>query len=126
VSEYEQLFVNPDETKSIMHIKVFELVFFVILFVLALYKFAIVDFFYYAGFVIVVLVSIVNYFSGRSQKHTFSSHVFGYVLAAIFMSSNFFLFNPEVSQFLSLWTLVVLAAIFIAIFVITFMRIEEI
>jgi len=126
VSEYEQLFADPDKIKSMGHVKIFELVFFVILFVLALYKFEIVPFFYYAGFVIVVLVSIVNYFSGKSKTQKFSGHIFGYILAGIFMSSNFFLFNPEVSLFLSNWTWVALAAIFIIIFVITFIRFEEI
>ena len=125
VAEYEQLFTDPTKTKSMMHVKLFELLFFIFLFVLALIGFAVVDFFYYLGFFVVVIVSIVNLFSGKQKTKSFKGHVFGYVLAAIFMSSNFFLFNPEVSQVISLWSLVALATIFIVIFFYTFIVLDE-
>ncbi|MHA1688448.1 MAG: hypothetical protein ACTSYC_12155 [Promethearchaeota archaeon] len=125
VSEYEQLFTTPSESKSMMHVKIFEFIFFIFLFILALYDFAVVDFFYYLGFFIVVLVSIVNFFSGKAKMKKFKGHVFGYILAAIFMGSNFFLFNPELSEAISLWSLVALATIFITIFFYTFFTLED-
>ncbi len=129
VAEYEQLFAAPPKTKGMLEVKIFEFLFFIFLFVLALLDFAVVDFFYYFGFFVVVVVSIVNFFSGKKKNKKFKAHVFGYILAAIFMSSSLFSIipgvSPDVSGVLKLWSLVALAAIFIIIFFYTFIVLDE-
>ncbi len=125
VSEIEQIYTDPSQQKSTLPVKLFELVLFVFLFILALYGFTIVDFFYYSGFVIVAVVAIVNYFSGRKKKYNFKGHVLGYLLAAIFMSSTIFTFAPEISSFIKYSFLIILSSVFILLFIYTFVRMEE-
>ena len=106
VSEYEQIYSDGRQRISMVNVKIFELALFIFLFVLALYDFIIVDVFYYAGFVIVLLVSIVNHFTGKRKTRKFRGHVFGYVLAAIFMSSSLFEWaNPDLSRIMGFWLL---------------------
>ncbi|MEJ2277642.1 MAG: hypothetical protein P8Y70_07820 [Candidatus Lokiarchaeota archaeon] len=72
-----------------------------------------------------MLVSIVNYFSGKQQNKSFRGHVLGYLLAAIFMGSNLIFFTVELSQILKVTSLVVLSAVFIIIFFYSFIRLDE-
>ena len=55
----------------------------------------------------------------------FNSHVFGYLLAAVFMGSNLLILNVELSEFLQAASLSVLAVVFIVVFLYTFMVHEE-
>lgn len=125
VAEYEQILVDSTKKRSFFYIKVLEFILFVFFFLLSLYKFDVVDLFYNAGFVIVLLVSIVNYFSGKQQNKSFRGHVLGYLLAAIFMGSNLIFFTVELSQILKVTSLVVLSAVFIIIFFYSFIRLDE-
>jgi hypothetical protein len=126
VSEYEQIYSEGRQRMSMVNIKIFEIALFVFLFILALYEFVIVNFFYYAGFVIVLVVSIVNHFTGKRKTRKFRGHVFGYVLAAIFMSSSLFSWaNPELSEIMGFWLLILLSSVFIILFFYTFIRLDE-
>ncbi|MFX1274337.1 MAG: hypothetical protein ACFFBP_01975 [Promethearchaeota archaeon] len=128
VSEYEQFLVEPRQEKTFFYIAILEIGLLVFFLFLAFNEeiFPIINFFYYTGFVIVLLVSVVNYFSGKNQSKKFSSHVFGYILAAIFMGSNLIIgFSPEISDFMRNTSLIILATIFILVFLYTFMMIEE-
>ena len=125
VSEYEQLFVDPSKTESMMHVKIFEAGLFAFFMFLDYGGFEVIELFYNAGFFIVLFVSIVNYISGKSKMKQFNSHVFGYILAAIFMGSNLLILNVELSEFLQAVSLSVLAVIFIVVFIYTFITHEE-
>ncbi|MBD3254719.1 MAG: hypothetical protein GF383_06480 [Candidatus Lokiarchaeota archaeon] len=126
VSEYEQIYYHPDELKvNLTYIKVFEFFLFLFFLFLALLSLDLILLFYYAGFVIVAIVSIVNFISGRRRNRKFKGHVLGYLLAAVFMGSNLLLFNEALAEVIQLWSLVISAALFILVFFITFFKIEE-
>jgi len=126
VSEYEQLFTDPNKKDSIMNVKILEVGLFAFFIFLAYWNPSdIIDLFYNAGFFIVLFVSIVNYFSGRSKMKKFNSHIFGYLLAAIFMGSNLLIWNVALSEFLKTASLSILAVVFIAVFIYTFITHEE-
>lgn len=126
VSEYEQIYSEGRQGISMVNIKIFELALFIFLFVLALYDFVIINLFYYAGFIIVLVVSIVNHFTGKRRTRKFRGHVFGYVLAAIFMSSSLFSWaNLELSEIMGFWFLILLSSVFIILFFYTFIRLDE-
>lgn len=126
VSEYEQLYPDKDQKKMVWEIRVLELALTVFFLFLSYGGFEdIANFFYYAGFVIVVLVSIVNYFSGKNKSKKFSGHVLGYILAALFMGSSLLTFNVTISSTFSIIMLIILAGTFILIFFYTFLKVEE-
>ncbi len=133
VSEYEQLWSDPKKDQTMLYIAILEVLLTVGLMILAYAneitgKYPIVDFFYNLGFVIVLIVSIVNFFTGKSKNKKFSSHLFGYILAAVFMGSNLFIYDIEtsiVSEWVRVITLNLLAFIFIVVFLYTFVKMEE-
>ena len=129
ISEYEQLYDFPQESNTILRIRVFEVLFFVFLLLLAIFEFSIVDLFYNVGFFLIFLVYLVNFFSGRVKNKSFKGYLFGYIIAGVFMGSNFFLFVDIFSEY---WTevlrvlcLSVSAALFIYVFFYTFIKMEE-
>ncbi|TXT66952.1 MAG: conserved membrane protein of unknown function [Promethearchaeota archaeon] len=125
VSEYEQILTHPDEKKGNTYIKYVEVILFLFLLILAYTGFELIEFFYGAGLVIVVFVSIVNFFSSKSKTGKFRGHILGYLLAAIFMGSNLLIFNIEFGAIFQIISLVVLAGVFIVVFIITFIVLEE-
>ncbi len=126
VSEYEQLYPDAKQNRSIWHIRLLELGLTGFFLYLSYGGFQdIAQFFYYTGFVVVVLVSIINYFSGKQKSKKFSGHVFGYILAALFMGSSLLTFNVTLSSTFSIIMLIILAGIFIFVFIYTFLKIEE-
>jgi len=125
VSEYEQILQHPDEKKGNTYIKYVEFLLFIFLLILAYTGFELIEFFYGAGLVIVVFVSIINFFSSKRKTGKFGGHILGYLLAAVFMGSNLLIFNIELGEIFQIISLVVLAGVFIIIFVITFIALEE-
>ncbi|MHA1254989.1 MAG: hypothetical protein ACTSPS_05245 [Promethearchaeota archaeon] len=97
VSEYEQIFIDTTVQKYIWHIRIFELFLFIFFLFLAFGNFPLMNIFYYAGFAIVIIVSIVNFINGKRRDVSFKSHFFGYLLAAVFMGSNLIIFNPDLA-----------------------------
>ncbi len=81
--------------------------------------------FYYAGFVIVIVVSISNFINGRRRDVSFKSHFLGYLLAAVFMGSNLIIFNPDLALIIQEVSLILSAGVFILIFFLKFFRVEE-
>ncbi|MFX1409095.1 MAG: hypothetical protein ACFFA6_01985 [Promethearchaeota archaeon] len=131
ISEYEQIFEDTTR-KRFVYIKIFEIVLFGFFLVLALYDFyevydfEVVNLFYNAGFVIVLIVSIVNYISGKQKTSKFQGHLAGYILAAIFMGSNLiFISETEFSDFMRTTSLLISGILFILVFLYTFIHLEE-
>lgn len=125
VSEYEQLFTDPSKTESMMNVKILELVLFGFFIFLDYGGFEVIELFYWSGFILVLFVSIVNYISGKGKMKSFSSHILGYLLAAIFMGSNLLILNVGLSEFLQGISLAVLSAIFVIVFVYTFINFDD-
>lgn len=130
VSEYEQLWSDPKTDQTSLYIGIFEVLLTIGFMILAYAhretgNYEIIDLFYNTGFVIVIFVSIVNFFTGKSKSKKFSSHIMGYLLAAIFMGSNLIIDNIALSEFLKVISLSVLAAVFIIVFLYTFVTMEE-
>ena len=130
VSEYEQIFEEPKSETSIWGIRVIELllfVFFIFLegFFTGFERFAVLDLFYYVGFVIGILVAIINFINGKRKNVSFKSHFFGYLIAAVFMGANLFIGNAEWSLWVQMLTLFISAGVFTFVFIYTFLTLEE-
>jgi hypothetical protein len=125
ISEYEQLFAEPEQKKSFAHVKVLEIFLFGLFFFLDYYNYPIVDLIYTAGLVIVIFTYIVNAIRGKSKYGSFKSYFIGYFIAAVFIGSNVILTNAEVSSFLRNWSLMISAILYIFILFYTFIAIED-
>ena len=125
VSEYEQIFIDTTVQKYIWHIRIFELFLFIFFLFLSFGNFPLMIIFYYAGFAIVIIVSVVNFINGKRRDVSFKSHFFGYLLAAVFMGSNLIIFNPDLALIIQEVSLILSAIVFILIFIFKFFRAEE-
>ena len=129
VSEYEELFSDSDEKPNTTYVKMFEVgMFFFFLYLAGFFtgqRFEVVDLFYNIGFIIVLFVSVINFFKGKSKDKSFHGHLLGYLLAAVFMGSNVLLFNFEIGELLQVWTLAISAVLFIYVFFHTFFKLDE-
>ena len=129
VSEYEQILAEPKSEATIWYIRILELflfIFFLFLegFFTGFQRFEIVDLFYYVGFFIGIIVAIVNFINGKRKNISFKSYFFGYLLAGVFMAANLFI-TADWSQWIQELILILSALVFIIIFFITFIRVEE-
>ena len=124
ISEYEQIFVDTTQKKKFWHVRILEILLFVFFLLLDLYKFPLIQFFYWAGFVIIIFTSLVNFIRGKSKYKGFKSHIFGYLIAAVFIGSNVIFTTSEISSLLRVWSLVISAALYIFVFFYTFLSLE--
>ncbi len=124
VSEYESILVEKTQKKKMWYVHIIELGLFVFLLLLAIGELPIINFFYTAGFILIILVSIINYFTEGQKTGKYKSHILGYLLAAVFMGSNF-LFDPENLNILGIISMIVLSGVFIIVFIVTFITLEE-
>ncbi|MHA1337455.1 MAG: hypothetical protein ACTSPW_17215 [Promethearchaeota archaeon] len=125
ISEYEQLLEYRNKEKSKTAIRLLEIGLFIFFLLLALNNFEVIYFFYNLGFFIVLFVSVINFFRGKRKDRNFNGHLFGYLLAAVFMGSNLIFFSIEISDFLKITSLLISALIFILIFFYVFITFDE-
>jgi len=123
ISEYEQIFIEPSQKQILWYIKFLELILFVFFFLLDYFEFDVIDFFYIAGFIAIIFTSIVNFFRGKSKYKGFKSHFFGYLIAAVFISSNV-IFTAEISEIVGIVSLIISAMLYIFVLFYTFLTIE--
>ena len=125
ISEYEQMYSEPSKQERIWKVKLLEVVLFGFFLVLDFGNFEVINLFYMSGFVIIIFISIVNFFRGKSKVKNFKSHIIGYLIAAIFIGSNV-LFSTDIiiSEILRIWSLVISAVMYIFAFFYTFLKIE--
>ncbi|MFX1365603.1 MAG: hypothetical protein ACFFCE_06450 [Promethearchaeota archaeon] len=124
ISEYEQLWVDSSKRDIIWDIRIFEIFLFAFFLFLDLYKFEVIELFYWGGFILILIISIVNYFQGKSKVKSFKSHLFGYLIAAVFVGSNVLFSTTEISGFLRIWSLILSAVLYISVFFYTFFQAE--
>ncbi|MFX1488861.1 MAG: hypothetical protein ACFFBI_06925 [Promethearchaeota archaeon] len=124
ISEYEQIFVDSTKKKKFWQVKLLEGILFAFFLVLDLYNFPLIQLFYWAGFVIILFTSLVNFIRGNSKYKGFKSHLFGYLIAAVFIGSNVIFTSSAISSILRVWSLVISAALYIFVFFYTFLRVE--
>ncbi|MHA1149638.1 MAG: hypothetical protein ACTSR8_15490 [Promethearchaeota archaeon] len=128
VSEYEQLFAAPSEEKSKTSVRFLQLALFAFFLFLAFYGFTVIELFYNMGFILVLIVTTINYLRGKRQDKAFKGHLLGYLLAAVFMGSNLLFFSFTFSAFselLRVGSLVISASLFIVVFFYVFITYEE-
>ena len=125
VSEYESILVDKKQKTKMWYVNIIELGLFVFLLILAYNKLKIIDIFYTIGFILIIFVSIVNYFAEKQKTGKYKSHILGYILAALFMGSNVLIFRVEGVEILSIISMIVLAGVFIIVFISTFISLEE-
>jgi len=124
ISEYEQLFVEPSKKQQFWNVRVLEVILFGFFLFLDIGDFEIINLFYIAGFIIIIFISIVNFFQGKTKIIRFKSHLFGYFIAAIFIGSNVLFTTSEISQLLRVWSLVISAVLYIFVLFYTFLRLD--
>ncbi|MHA2035683.1 MAG: hypothetical protein ACW972_08080 [Promethearchaeota archaeon] len=124
ISEYEQTLFDSPQKRSFLNVKILEIFLFGVFVALDLYNFDIIEFFYLAGFIIIIFTSIVNFLRGKSKYKDFKSHFIGYLIAAVFIGSNVLFTTSEISGFLRIWSLVISAVLYIFVFFYTFLKSE--
>ncbi|MEE9378166.1 MAG: hypothetical protein V3V33_09030 [Candidatus Lokiarchaeia archaeon] len=124
ISEYEQLWVDSSKKEIVWNIKILEVFLFGFFLFLDIYQFEIIDLFYIVGFILIIIISIVNFFQGKSKVKSFKSHLFGYLIAAVFIGSNVLFSTTLISGFLRVWSLLLSAILYIFVFFYTFYKAE--
>jgi hypothetical protein len=124
ISEYEQFWAESSEKQRFWNIKVLEIILFGFFLFLDLRDYEIIDLFYMIGFIFILITSIVNYIQGKTKIQSFKSHLFGYLIAAVFIGSNVIFSTSEVSTFLRVWSLIISAILYIFVFFYTFLKVE--
>lgn len=124
ISEYEQLWVDSSKKDIVWNIKILEVFLFGFFLFLDLNQYDVIDLFYIAGFIFIIITSIVNFFQGKSKVKSFKSHLFGYIIAAVFIGSNVLFSTAEISGFLRVWSLILSAVLYIFVFFYTFYKAE--
>jgi len=124
ISEYEQIFVEKTEKRSYWNVRILELFLFGFFLFLDLYQFGVIEFFYILGFIFIIIISVVNFFQGKSKYRGFKSHLVGYIIAAVFIGSNVLFSTGIISEFLKVWSLVISAVLYIFVLFYTFLRLD--
>ncbi len=124
ISEYEQLWVDSSKRESVWNIKILEVFLFGFFLFLDLGENEVIDLFYIVGFILIIIISIVNFFQGKSKVKSFKSHLFGYLIAAVFIGSNVLFSTTALSEFLKVWSLILSAVLYIFVFFYTFYKVE--
>ncbi len=124
VSEYEQLFAEPSDKGKFLNVKILEIFLFGFFMFLDFGNYEVIDLFYIAGFVFIIITSIVNFFQGKTKVISFKSHLFGYIIAAVFIGSNVIFSTNDLAGFLRIWSLVISAVLYIIVFFYTFLVAE--
>ena len=125
ISEYEQIFVDTTKQKKYWNVRILEAFLFAFFLFLDLYDYEIIEFFYIAGFVIIIFISIVNFIRGKSKYKGFKSHLFGYLIAAVFIGSNVVFTSDSVLSFnLRIYSLLISAILYIIVLIYTFYQVE--
>ena len=125
ISEYEQIFVDTTKQKKFWNVRILEVVLFGFFLYLDWFDYPIIEFFYIAGFVIIIFISFVNYIRGKSKYKGFKSHLFGYLIAAVFIGSNVIFTSDAVLSFnLRIYSLLISAILYIIVLTYTFYQVE--
>ena len=125
ISEYEQIFVDTTKQKKFWNVRILEVVLFGFFLYLDWFDYPIIEFFYIAGFVIIIFISFVNYIRGKSKYKGFKSHLFGYLIAAVFIGSNVVFTSDAVLSFnLRIYSLLISAILYIIVLFYTFYQVE--
>ncbi|MHA2005978.1 MAG: hypothetical protein ACXABO_00590 [Promethearchaeota archaeon] len=124
ISEYEQINMSAPQKSGYWNVKILEIFLFGFFVFLDLLNFTVIQFFYLAGFIIIIFTSLVNFFRGKSKYKDFKSHIIGYLIAAVFIGSNVLFTTSALSEFLRVWSLVISAFIYIFVFFFTFLSKE--
>ena len=130
ITEYEQFYMNPDDASFLMGVKVFDVFCFLFFIFLELFQIPIINFFYYAGFIIVCFVALANLIKGKMEDRSFKSYILGYLIAIVFMGSSLITYDIgpffDLGNTLKTLSLILSAVIFILILFITFLKIEDV
>ncbi|MFX1468593.1 MAG: hypothetical protein ACFFB8_07995 [Promethearchaeota archaeon] len=124
ISEYEQFWVDDSKKERFWNIKILEILLFGLFLYLDLGGFDVIDLFYLAGFILILITSIVNLFQGKTKIKSFKSHLVGYLIATVFIGSNVIFSTSEISEFLRVWSLIISAILYIFVFFYTFLKVE--
>jgi hypothetical protein len=124
VSEYEQLFAEAPKKQRFWNVRILEILLFGLFLFLEFGDFEIISLFHIAGFIIIIFISFVNFVRGNAKIKSFKSHIFGYLIAAVFIGSNVLFTTSEISEILRVVSLLLSAILYIFVFFYTFLRME--
>jgi len=125
ISEYEQTILDTPQKNKFWNVKIIEVFLFGFFVFLDLYdKSRIIELFYWAGFVIILFTSVVNFFRGKSKYKDFKSHFIGYLIAAVFIGSNVVFATTDISGYFRFGSLLISAILYIFVFFYTFIKLD--
>ena len=124
ISEYEQFWSESSKKQRFWNIKILEIILFAFFLFLDLGDFEVINLFYIAGFLFIIIISIVNFIQGKAKVKGFKSHIFGYLIATVFIGSNVLFTTEEFSELLRIWSLLISAILYIFVFFYTFFQNE--
>ncbi|MFX1452172.1 MAG: hypothetical protein ACFFCM_15150 [Promethearchaeota archaeon] len=125
ISEYEQFWGESTKKQRILYVKILEIALFAFFLFLDLGEFEVISLFYWIGFFLIIVTSLVNFFQGKAKVKGFKSHLIGYIIAAIFIGSNVIFSTTEISEFLRVWSLLISAILYVFVFFYTFLQAEQ-
>ncbi len=121
VSEYEQLGSAKKDDINLPAIWTFEVAMAAFLLFLMFAKIEFVRVFTWAGLVVAVFVTGVNYFRGRQAVVDFKSHTIGYIIAIAFVLAQLLWGTTRVKNIL----LIITSVVFIVAISVTFVRVDD-
>jgi len=124
ISEYEQFWADSSKKQNIWNIRILEIILFAFFLFLDFGDFEVINLFYIVGFIFIIITSIINFFQGKAKVKGFKSHLFGYLIAAVFIGSNVLFSTSEISELLRVWSLLISAILYVIVFFYTFIRSE--
>lgn len=124
ISEYEQFWDESSKKQSFRNIKILEIFLFGFFLFLDIGGYDVINLFYIVGFIFIIITSLINFFQGKAKVKGFKSHLFGYIIAAVFIGSNVIFSTTEISGFLRVSSLIVSAILYIFVFFYTFFQTE--
>jgi len=124
ISEYEQFWNGKSKKQIFWNIKILEIILFAFFLFLDIGDFEVINLFYIAGFLFILITSVANFIQGKTKVTGFKSHLFGYLIAAVFIGSNVLFTTEEFSVLLRVWSLVISAVLYIIVFFYTFFQTE--
>ncbi|UCC19392.1 MAG: hypothetical protein JSV62_15010 [Promethearchaeota archaeon] len=124
ISEYEQLWVDSSKKQNIWNIRILEIILFAFFLFLDLGNYEVINLFYMAGFILIIITSFVNLIQGKTKVKGFKSHLFGYLIATIFIGSNVIFSTAQISEILRVWSLLISAILYVFVFFYTFLHTE--
>ncbi|MHA1818862.1 MAG: hypothetical protein ACTSU2_03215 [Promethearchaeota archaeon] len=127
VTEYEQIeSISHNKDLNLNWVKGLEVLLFLLFIFMEWKKIEFIKAFYYAGFIIVIFITFVNFMRGRAIQKDFRSYSFGYILTIILLGANTLSLDQlGFGEMVKNISLIVSALMYIVLTIIVFLKYNE-